>query len=310
MRLLVSIKKYPELSILFSISRQTRIINNFLSKEKIGALIFCDIFFLAICKIEMVIPTLKSIFLRSCMNVAKTLAVLNILYFLLERLWTILNYARKYIKFNRSYLKIVNYKKKLFYMLSTDRNDTDRLICYTLSILTYFELLMKRLNILVRNFPPDNVCLVNLDVDELLDVDTDEVTILNEVTNEPSLFELKDNYESHIEMIRTLREQVEQLDVNLGRYNVRQESSDFIGKINEFNEDKDQEQNLTNRKNSNKSTTRTPINISKNNKQIKNSKLKEICNRRKFLCTIVIIIVICVIIIAIVCGLVFGLRKT
>ncbi|CAF0835901.1 unnamed protein product [Brachionus calyciflorus] len=193
---------------------------------------------------------------------------------------------------------------------STDRNDTDRLICYTLSILTYFELLMKRLNILVRNFPPDNVCLVNLDVDELLDVDTDEVTILNEVTNEPSLFELKDNYESHIEMIRTLREQVEQLDVNLGRYNVRQESSDFIGKINEFNEDKDQEQNLTNRKNSNKSTTRTPINISKNNKQIKNSKLKEICNRRKFLCTIVIIIVICVIIIAIVCGLVFGLRKT
>ncbi|RMZ93897.1 hypothetical protein BpHYR1_017543, partial [Brachionus plicatilis] len=181
-----------------------------------------------------------------------------------------------------------------------NRNDTDRLICFTLSIISYFELLIKKLNILAANFANETECLVKTEFDELNDLNTDEVTILDETSGQAALTkEVADDYNYDLESIKILKEEIEHLDVNLGRYNVRNESDDFLKRINQFDEEK---QDMA---------SGEQIQHNKPTKDLttSDSKFKKIFHTNKRLCIFVISSIICLFIIGVVCGIIFGLKR-
>lgn len=151
------------------------------------------------------------------------------------------------------------------------------------------------------HFTDGSDCLVNLEFDELNALNTDEITILDEISGQNvQVKEITDDFKVDLESIKSIKEEIEQLDVNLGRYNVRNESEEFLKKIYDFDDDKDI---LTKSKQvgQKQPTKSMPFRG--------DSKIKKIFKKNKRLCIVVISFIICLFIIGIASGLIFGLKK-
>lgn len=179
------------------------------------------------------------------------------------------------------------------------------MICFSLSTIAYFEILLKKIHILVTHFKNESDSLIVFEFDELNDLNADEVTMLDETTRENvQMGEATNILSFDLESVKNLKHEIEHLDVNLGRYNVRNESDEFLKKIVDFDEDKE---NMTDTQNT--QNTQQPKKPANNSNFRKDSKFKKIYHKNKRLCIFFVLFIICILIIGVVCAVVFGKKK-
>lgn len=182
----------------------------------------------------------------------------------------------------------------------------ERLLCFTLATLAYIEKMIQKLTHLMQLFPTaDRIDLVvDLGFNETFvnAINTDDVVVTNEITNS-KLSQIAENdiemenLRNRLKLANSLKEEIEAMDINLVRYNIKSESNMFMKNVLENNPNIDPKEKAQIKTENIKHGVKVPI-----FKKIFN-------NRKKCMFTILLTIFLVIIIVSIVCGIYYGMYK-